>query len=143
MNAFLLDQIAEVTLMDPRRVALMDTTAPAKVRHPDILADVLPASTRAAGILEALAVAPPRPVVSITRKFPGRPRQKFARVTFPSDVGPLEVVSLMARFPPDEGYRLDLRQVGPHGFSEPLDLDAYFAAHEGLASYCREFFDLP
>lgn len=76
-----------------------------------------------------------RPVINIRRKAPGAKPVKFARVTFPEIASPLDVVATMHRFPLESGFLCDLRQVGPQGFSEPLDLAVYFKGHPGLAQY--------
>lgn len=68
-----------------------------------------------------------RPVLNITHRAPGAKPTKFARVTFPESVRPLDVAATMRRIREEDGYQCDLRQHGPHGFSLPLDRAAYFA----------------
>jgi hypothetical protein len=65
---------------------------------------------------------PPKPVVNITHKIPGQPPRKFARIIFPDRFTPAEVQDTLSRFPESQGFRCDLRQVGPQGFSLPLNL---------------------
>ena len=63
-----------------------------------------------------------RPVVNITHKAPGQRPAKFARITFPEGSCAARIMATLARFPETEGYHCDLRQIGPLGFSLPLDL---------------------
>lgn len=61
----------------------------------------------------------PRPVINITHAEPGKRPRKFARVVFPENWSPAAIAATLARFPEAEGYRCDLREVGPFGFSLP------------------------
>ena len=63
-----------------------------------------------------------RPVVNITHKAPGKPPAKFARITFPEGYTGADIATTLRKFPEAQGFRCDLRQVGPQGFSLPLDL---------------------
>lgn len=69
-----------------------------------------------------MTAAAVRPVINITHKRPGQRPVKFARVVFPEGFTPRQVAETLGRFPESEGYRCDLRQVGPQGFSLPLAL---------------------
>lgn len=63
-----------------------------------------------------------RPVLNVRRLVPGSRPEKFCRVVFPESYGPEQIAATMRRFPESEGFRVDLRQVGPQGFSLPLAL---------------------
>lgn len=66
--------------------------------------------------------APLRPVVNVTHKPHGGPVRKFARIVFPEGSTRAQVAATLARFPEADGFRCDLRQIGPQGFSLPLDM---------------------
>lgn len=67
-------------------------------------------------------ITPIRPVVNITHKAPGAKPVKFARMVFPEDAPIARIKAALDRFPESLGFRCDVRQVGPQGFSLPLDL---------------------
>lgn len=60
-----------------------------------------------------------RPVINITHAEPGKRPRKFARVVFPEGWTLAAIRDTLARFPETQGYRCDLREVGPQGFSLP------------------------
>lgn len=68
------------------------------------------------------APTPIRPVINITHKAPGSAPVKFARVVFPEGFSMDQIRTTLDRFPEALGFRCSLRQVGPLGFSVPLEL---------------------
>lgn len=66
--------------------------------------------------------APVRPVINITHKAPGSAPVKFARVVFPEGFTVAQIRATLERFPEALGFRCAVRQIGPLGFSVPLDL---------------------
>lgn len=63
-----------------------------------------------------------RPVINITHKAPGCAPVKFARVVFPEGFSVAQIRTTLERFPESLGFRCSVRQVGPLGFSVPLEL---------------------
>jgi len=62
------------------------------------------------------------PHYSAGHKAPGQRPAKFARVVFPQGFTLGAIRDTLRRFPESDGFRCDIRQVGPLGFSLPLDL---------------------